>query len=98
MNFLRTVSVTALSIILFYNTSFTQVANDDPFDVNTDKELVIGGIGVLIGTAALIVNANNEPLNINEIDSLKTLVDSLTQKINYIEKKVNKTHSILFLQ
>ena len=70
MNFLRTVSVTALSIILFYNTSFTQVANDDPFDVNTDKELVIGGIGVLIGTASLIVNANNKPLTIDEIDSL----------------------------
>lgn len=70
MNFLRTIPVTVLSIIIFYNLSFSQNATDDPFDVDTDKELVITGIGALIGAAAIIVNANNNPITFDEINSL----------------------------
>jgi membrane-associated phospholipid phosphatase len=53
-----------------FNVSFSQNTTADPFDVSTNKELVITGIGALIGTAAIIVNANNNPLTFDEINSL----------------------------
>ena len=64
MNFLRSISLIALSLTAFLNLSFAQNTTDDPFDVDTDKELVITGIGALIGTAAIIVNANNKPYHL----------------------------------
>jgi len=70
MIFRRTIPFTFLSVIILFNIALAQIATDDPFDVNTDKELMITGIGALIGTAALIVNANNKPLNIEQISSL----------------------------
>ncbi len=70
MNFLRSISFIALSLTAFFNLSFAQNRTVDPFNVDTDKELVITGIGALIGTAAIIVNANNKPLTLKEINSL----------------------------
>ena len=70
MNFLRTIFLSALSIIIFFNFAFAQNTIDDPFDVDTDKELVITGIGALIGTASIIVNANNKPLTLTQVASL----------------------------
>ena len=70
MNFLRFISLSALLLIIFFNLTFSQDATEDPFDVDTDKELIISGIGAMIGTAAIIVNANNKPLNVNQISSL----------------------------
>jgi membrane-associated phospholipid phosphatase len=73
MNFLRSISLIALLLTAFLNLSFAQNRTDDPFNVDTDKELVITGIGALIGTAAIIVNANNKPLTLNEISSLNPM-------------------------
>lgn len=70
MNFFRTISFTALSIIIFYNLSFSQNSSNDPFDLDSDKEIIISGTGALIGTAAIIVMTNNDPLTLNEISSL----------------------------
>ena len=70
MNFLRSISFLALLLTTFFNLTLAQNTTDDPFDVDTDKEIIITGIGAVIGTAALIVNANNKPLSINEISSL----------------------------
>jgi len=70
MNFFRSISLSALLLIIFFNLAFSQDASEDPFDVDTDKELVITGIGAAIGTAAIVVNANNKPLNIEQISSL----------------------------
>jgi membrane-associated phospholipid phosphatase len=72
MNFLRSISFTSLLLIILFNASFSQISTDDPFDVKTDKELVITGIGALIGTAAIIINTNNTPLTLKEISSLNS--------------------------
>lgn len=73
MNFLRTLPITAFIIITLFNVSYSQNTIDDPFDVSTNKELVITGIGTLIGTAAIIVNANNNQLTFDEINLLSPL-------------------------
>ncbi|HEY6436733.1 MAG TPA: phosphatase PAP2 family protein [Ignavibacteriaceae bacterium] len=70
MNFFRTFPLTALSIIIFYSLSFSQNSSDDPFNVDTDKEIIISATGAVIGAAAIVVSMNNDPLNINEINSL----------------------------
>ena len=70
MNLFRAIPVASLLIIICFNITFAQIANDDPFDIDTDKELIISGIGVLIGTASLVVNANNKPLTLENINSL----------------------------
>jgi membrane-associated phospholipid phosphatase len=68
MNFFRTISV--LSIIIFYNLSFSQSSSNAPFDVDTDKEVIIIGTGTVIGAAAILVMANTEKLTEDEINSL----------------------------
>ena len=61
MNFLRSISLIALSLTAFLNLTFAQSTTNDPFDIDTDKELIIYGIGALLGTTAIIVNDNNKP-------------------------------------
>jgi len=73
MNFFRAVSPTLLAILFYCNLSFTQTPIDEPFNVDTDKELIISGIGAAIGTAAIIATVNTKPLNVSEINSLNPL-------------------------
>jgi membrane-associated phospholipid phosphatase len=68
MNFFRTIPV--LSIIIFYNLSFSQSSSNAPFDVDTDKEVIIIGTGAVIGAAAILVIANTKKLTEEEINSL----------------------------
>ena len=70
MNFFRTLPAIALSIIIFYNLSFSQSSSNAPFDIDTDKEIIISGAGAVIGVAAIIAMMNNEPLTFDEINSL----------------------------
>jgi membrane-associated phospholipid phosphatase len=70
MNFLRSISLIALSLTAFLNLTFAQSTTNDPFDIDTDKELIIYGIGALLGTTAIIVNDNNKPLSLEEINLL----------------------------
>ena len=70
MNFLRTISFTAFLISLFCNLSFSQSSPDEPFDVDTDKEILISATGAAIGVAAIIAMTNTNPLTLNEISLL----------------------------
>ena len=70
MNFLRIISLTAFSISLFCNLSFSQSSSDEPFNVDTDKEVIISATGAAIGVSAIIVMMNNDPLTLNEISLL----------------------------
>jgi len=70
MNFLRTISISAFSIILLCNLSFSQSSSDEPFNVDTDKEVIISATGAAIGVSAIIVMMNNDPLTLNEISLL----------------------------
>jgi membrane-associated phospholipid phosphatase len=70
MNFLRTISFIALSLTAFFNLSFAQNTTDMPFDVDTDKDIIIYSIGAVIGVGAIIVNDYNKPLSLEEINSL----------------------------
>ena len=70
MNFLRTISITSFSIILLCNISFSQNSSDEPFNVDTDKEIVISATGAAIGVAAIIAMLNTNQLTLNEINSL----------------------------
>jgi len=70
MIFLRVISITALILINFYNLTFSQSSIDEPFNVDTDKEIMIGAAGVAFGVAAIILNSNTQPLTYNEINSL----------------------------
>jgi len=73
MFFLRTISLFLLSTILYCSSSFAQSIPDEPFNVDTDKEIIIAGVGAAIGTAAIIAMSNNKPLSIKEINSLSPL-------------------------
>ena len=70
MNFLRTIPVAALSIIIFYSSSFSQSSSNAPFDIDTDKEIIISATGAVIGAAAILVITNTEKLTEDEINSL----------------------------
>ena len=70
MNFLRAISFTAFSIILFCNLSFSQSSSDEPFNVDTDKEIIISASGAAIGIAAIIAMLNTNQLTLDEINSL----------------------------
>jgi membrane-associated phospholipid phosphatase len=73
MIFFRASSYTFISIILLCHFSFPQTLTDEPFDVDTDKEIIISGIGAAIGTAAIIAMVNTKPLNVSEINSLNPM-------------------------
>jgi len=70
MNFLRTIPIIALSILFTFKSSFSQNSNDDPFNIDTDKEVIILGTGAAIGAAAIIVTTNTDKLTEEEINSL----------------------------
>lgn len=71
MNFIRSISL--ISIFIFCNLSFSQSSFDDPFDVDTDKEIMISAIGAAIGIGAIVAMTNADPLTIGEIDSLNSM-------------------------
>jgi len=70
MIFFKSISLSAFLLIISFNLAFSQDASEDPFDVDTDKELIISGIGALIGASAIFVNSNNTPLTIEQISQL----------------------------
>ena len=52
---------------------FAQNIPDEPFNVDTDKEIIISAIGAAIATGAIIAMANTKPLSFTEISSLSPL-------------------------
>lgn len=73
MIFLRTISFILLSTICYCSSSFAQSTPDEPFNIDTDKEIIIAGIGAAIGTAAIIAMVNTKPLIVSEINSLNPM-------------------------
>jgi len=73
MIFLRTLSIIFLLTTFNCKLIFAQSIPDEPFNVDTDKEIVIVGIGAAIGTAAIIAMSDTKPLSIKEISSLSPL-------------------------
>jgi len=71
MNFFRTISLFALSIIFSFNASFSQSTQDGPFELSLGKEAAIIGAGAAIGITALLIMSNNNKLTEDEINSLK---------------------------
>jgi len=71
MNFFRTISLFALSIIFSFNTSFSQSTQEGPFELSFGKEAAIIGAGAAVGVTALLVMSNNDKLTEDGINSLK---------------------------
>jgi membrane-associated phospholipid phosphatase len=71
MNFFKTISLLALSIIFSFNTSFSQSAQDGPFELSPGKEAAIIGAGAAVGITALLLISNNDKLTEDEINLLK---------------------------
>ena len=70
MNFFRTISLFALSIIFSFKTSFSQSTQDGPFELSLGKEAAIIGAGAAIGITALLIMSNNDKLTDDGINSL----------------------------
>jgi membrane-associated phospholipid phosphatase len=71
MNFSRTISFFALSIIFSLSFSFSQSTQNRPFELSSGKEAVIIGAGAAIGVTAIIIMSNNDKLTEDGINSLK---------------------------
>ena len=71
MNFFRTISFFALSIIFSFNTSFSQSTQEGPFELSFGKEAAIIGAGAAVGITALLLISNNDKLTEDEINLLK---------------------------
>jgi membrane-associated phospholipid phosphatase len=70
MNFFRSISIFALSVIFSFSFLFPQSSQDKPFELSSGKEAVIIGVSSVVGIAALIVVLNNDKLTEDGINSL----------------------------
>ena len=70
MNFYKSISFFALSVIFSFSFSIPQSAQDKPFELSSGKEAAIIGVGSAIGITALIVVLNNDNLTEDGINSL----------------------------
>lgn len=73
MIFFRAISFFSLSFLFSFNISFSQGLSDEPFNIDTDKEIIISGTGAVIGAAAIIAMTNNDQLTLTEISLLNPL-------------------------
>ena len=71
MNFNRSISSLALSIIFTFNLSFSQSPQDGPFELIFGKEAAIIGAGAAVGVTAFLIMSNNNQLTEDGINSLK---------------------------
>jgi len=71
MNFYKTISFFALSVIFYFSSSFSQSTQNEPFELSFGKEAAIIGAGAAAGVTALVIMLNNDKLTENGIDSLK---------------------------
>ena len=69
----NSVTYTLILTIYYFSSSLAQSVPDEPFNVDTDKEIIISGIGAAIGAGAIVAMSNTEPLTIQEISSLSPL-------------------------
>jgi len=70
MNFYKSISIFALSVIFSFSFLFPQSSQEKPFELIPGKEAAIIGAGAAIGITALIVVLNNDKLNEDGINSL----------------------------
>jgi len=70
MNFFRSISFFALSVIFSLSFSFSQSTQNEPFELSSGKEAAIIGAGAAIGVAAILIISNNDKLTEEGIKSL----------------------------
>jgi membrane-associated phospholipid phosphatase len=70
MNFFKYISLITISLIFYFNNSFSQSTNTKLFELSPNKEAAIIGAGAAIGTTALIIISNNDKLTEVKVNSL----------------------------
>jgi membrane-associated phospholipid phosphatase len=70
MNFYRSISCFALSVIFPFTFLFPQSSQDNPFELISGKEAAIIGAGAAIGVTAFLIMSNNDKLTEDKINSL----------------------------
>jgi membrane-associated phospholipid phosphatase len=70
MNFYRTISFIALSVIFSFSFSFAQSTQNGPFELSLGKEAAIISAGAVVGAAAFLIMSNNSTLTEDGVNSL----------------------------
>lgn len=70
MNFSRTISFFALSVIFSFCFSFAQSTQNGPFELSLGKEATIISAGAVVGAAAFLIMSNNNKLTEDGVNSL----------------------------
>jgi hypothetical protein len=71
MNFYRAISFFALSVIFSFSHSFSQIDQNNPFELKPGKEAAIYGLGAVAGIISLVIMSETDPLTEEEIKSQK---------------------------
>ncbi|MCU0405753.1 MAG: phosphatase PAP2 family protein [Ignavibacteriaceae bacterium] len=70
MNFSRTISFFALSVIFSFSISSAQSTQNRPFELSLGKEATIISAGAVVGAAAFLIMSNNSKLTEEGVNSL----------------------------
>jgi membrane-associated phospholipid phosphatase len=70
MNFYRTISCIALSLLFSFSISSAQSSQHGPFELILGKEATIISAGAVVGAAAFLIMSNNSKLTEDRVNSL----------------------------